>query len=67
MPTDIAELLMHQRKARAEASATHSLCLVCAILCVIVLVLLFVSDDFAQAVTQAGFLELGRLPPAVVP
>ncbi|HEY1851128.1 MAG TPA: hypothetical protein VGG60_08900 [Candidatus Binataceae bacterium] len=61
MPTDLVEALIHQRNARAELSATVSLGLVSLILCLVVLVLLFVSDDFAQAVTQTGLLELGQL------
>ena len=61
MPTDLVEALIHQRAARAELSATISLGLVSIILCLVVLVLLFVSDDFAQAVTQTGLLELGQL------
>lgn len=67
MPTDVVESLMRQRKAHAEVSATFSLCLACLILCLTVLVLLCVSDDFAQAVTQTGLLELGRMPTSIAP
>ena len=61
MPTDLVEAFIQRRNARAELGATVSLGLVSLILCLVVLVSLFVSDDLAQAVTQTGLLELGRL------
>jgi hypothetical protein len=61
MPTEIIEVSLRHRTARGELSASVSLCLVCLILCLSVLILLFASDDFAEAVMQMGRLELGGL------
>ena len=66
MPTDLVEAFIQRRTERAQLGATVSLGLVSLILCLTVLVLLFLSDDFAQAVTQMGLLELGRSQQPVV-
>ncbi len=65
MPTDLVEVVAHQRNARAETNALVSLCLVCLILCLGELILIFASDSFAEAVTQTGLLELGQMSPLI--
>lgn len=65
MPTDLVEVVAHRRNARAEANALVSLCLVCLILCLGELILIFASDNFAEAVTQTGLLELGQMSPLI--
>ncbi len=57
MPIDLQAVFARRREAKAQSDAHTTLALVCAVLTLAVLVLLFVSHGFAQAVEWMGEIE----------
>jgi hypothetical protein len=54
MPTDLQALLARRREAKAHLDAHNTLLFAIVSICLAVLVLLFASPDFAQAVEWIG-------------
>jgi hypothetical protein len=57
VPTDVLEVLTAKRRKEAEAKVNNAIMLMCFIIWLTVLILLFTSHSFAQAVEWIG--EIG--------
>jgi hypothetical protein len=49
MPTDLSAVVERKRKVQAEAQTDITFVLVCLIICLVMFVLLFADQSFAQA------------------
>jgi hypothetical protein len=57
MPTDVIKAVAAKRKTAAQADANNAIILMSLIVCLIVLMLLFVSPSLAQTMCLVGQFE----------
>ena len=57
MPTDVIEVVAAKREAAAQADANNAIMVTSLIVCLIVLVLLFVSPSLANTMCLVGRFE----------
>jgi len=57
MPTDVIKVVAAKREAAAQADANNAIMLMSLIVCLIVLVLLFVSPSLANTMCLVGRFE----------